>query len=345
MKLTFNTQQEPETAMQKSRGFTLVELLVVIAIIALLIGLLLPALAKARASARTTKDASQINQVHKAMLIYANSDKDNELPTPGKAFPVFYELNGNTYYGRFGQERLNANNTHNLYSMCIAQEYFKPGILIGPTEVNEIVVADNDYDYTMHNPAQNKFWDPSFTACIDGSTQAHAGSFEGQSGISSWGGQARPSEECNVSYAHLAIHGNDDNGNANLRRTRNWVNYARTGVPVLATRGTYQGDVNNEARYTKNPTLRLHGSEKAWEGNVCFADNHMEYVKGFFPSDYHCQGNGGMVPDNLFHCDAEMANCSGSGFPRDWEGDSWSGMCKRYNANSGCLMVYDRLEN
>ena len=112
---------EPETAMQKSRGFTLVELLVVIAIIALLIGLLLPALAKARASARTTKDASQINQVHKAMQIYANSDKDNELIIPGKVFPNWYTLSGQQYVGRFGTERGEVNNAHNLYSIAIAQ--------------------------------------------------------------------------------------------------------------------------------------------------------------------------------------------------------------------------------
>jgi len=330
-----------EHTTKKPRGFTLVELLVVMAIIALLIGILLPALSKARASARTTKDASQMNQIHKAMLIYANSNKDNELPIPGKSFAVHYELNGNTYYGRFGTERLNVNNTHNLYSMCIAQEYFTPNILIGPTESNDIVIVDQDYDYTMHNPAQNKYWDPSFTAGIDGSTQTHAGAFDGQTGISSWGGQSRPAEQCNTSYAHLAIHGNHKSGHANLRRTRHWVNYAATGIPVMATRGTYRGDVTNEVQYTNSHTLRLHGSERAWEGNVCFADNHMTYVKNFYPSDYNCLRNGGMVPDNLFHCEIELANCSGPGFPRYWEGDSWTGICTNYSPSSGSIMIYD----
>ncbi|MCP4834840.1 MAG: prepilin-type N-terminal cleavage/methylation domain-containing protein, partial [Phycisphaera sp.] len=71
--------------MRKRQGFTLVELLVVIAIIALLIGLLLPALAKAQASARTVKDANNLAQVHKAMLIFSQSDAGADyLPMPGR---------------------------------------------------------------------------------------------------------------------------------------------------------------------------------------------------------------------------------------------------------------------
>jgi prepilin-type N-terminal cleavage/methylation domain-containing protein len=338
MKLTFNTQMQPETAMQKSRGFTLVELLVVIAIIALLIGLLLPALAKARASARTTKDGSQMNQVHKAMLIYANSDKDNELPIPGKYFPNWYELSGNTYYGRFGSERPGVNNTHNLYAMCIAQDYFKPSILIGPTECNDIVMRDDDYDYDMYQPAQRTYWDPAFSAAINGSPSA-------DTDLGSWGGGTRPEDECNTSYAHLAIHANDSSGHANLRRTRYWVNYARTGVPVFTTRGTSNGNDSDENRYSRSPTLRLHGPDKQWEGNVCYADSHTSYKKSFYASDYHCQGNGGMVPDNMFTYD--MENCSGNGFPKGYEGDAWCGMCnKAMGASSsiGSLMVTDDLE-
>ncbi len=65
------------------RGFTLVELLVVVAIIALLVGLLLPALAKAMASARTVKDSAQIKNVHQAMLAKAQSNKSQKMPIPG----------------------------------------------------------------------------------------------------------------------------------------------------------------------------------------------------------------------------------------------------------------------
>jgi len=64
------------------RGFTLVELLVVISIIALLLGILLPALGKARSAAWRSVSAANLRQFSIAMQAYANDYKRGILGAP-----------------------------------------------------------------------------------------------------------------------------------------------------------------------------------------------------------------------------------------------------------------------
>lgn len=66
--------------MRKDRGFTLVELLIVIGIIAVLISLLLPALNAARTASRTVSCLSNLKQIGTGILAYAHDGQRGALP-------------------------------------------------------------------------------------------------------------------------------------------------------------------------------------------------------------------------------------------------------------------------
>ena len=65
-------------ASKLQRGFTVIELLVVVSIIALLIGILLPAIGKARDNAKVTQSKANLRQLGEAAAMYAADWNDRQ---------------------------------------------------------------------------------------------------------------------------------------------------------------------------------------------------------------------------------------------------------------------------
>lgn len=120
--------------MKRSRAFTLVELLVVIALIAMLASLLLPALARAKEKAKVTRVHAELYGVGLALEMYAD-DHEGQLP-PVRAncntdlathwcqFPV--ELAEEGYLAR-GDQPGRAANLEDVFNPGHTYKYATPG--------------------------------------------------------------------------------------------------------------------------------------------------------------------------------------------------------------------------
>lgn len=132
--------------MQKNRGFTIIELLVVVSIIALLVGILLPAIGKARDQAQLTKSQANMKQIGTAAATYGAEWADRQVTWVNDNF-ARYGANGIAAVGGY-----NAAVGYDHPPMILG--YGQGGIwgfFVGPdfgTAGNYIVLVPADFDST-----------------------------------------------------------------------------------------------------------------------------------------------------------------------------------------------------
>ena len=291
--------------MKRTHGFTLVELLVVMAIIALLIGLLLPALAKARAQAMLTKDSAQIKQIHTSWVVFSR-ELDGALPTPGLIDRLEDPLLGEVP-GR-GPEDQEANWTGPLFSVCIMRHYFTPQLAVAPHEPSGNVLTMDNYNYDAYQPLG-----PNID-CPDGNTD-HSDSY--------WDCKFAVNLDSlsNTSYAHMPIAGE--------RKKRHWKDTLDSTMGMIGTRGVENGDYNDEQLYYRSVTLEIHGGHKEWVGIVAFNDNHVERLDTFVPEHLNYNLGNTAYADNIFKDDTGDTM---GGYGTDGGFDIW-------------LVIYDAIDD
>ena len=137
------------------RGFTLVELLVVVAIIALLLSILLPALGKAKELARGAVCMSQIKQIASAQFMYCSDWKDFIAPGAINAYWEKSGVNGAPYniHGRFSDAAFLGEYLNNPDDKPYGRNARLPGtrsVFYCPSNKIERNVKDNNQSYLAY---------------------------------------------------------------------------------------------------------------------------------------------------------------------------------------------------
>ncbi|MDP7070646.1 MAG: prepilin-type N-terminal cleavage/methylation domain-containing protein [Phycisphaerales bacterium] len=290
-----------------NRGFTIIELMIVVAIIGLLMALLLPALSSALRNARAAHDKSVLKGIGMATANSAEDFGDRYIRPSLVARCHYWRRSKNYGYvpGK-GLEGEPWDSTESLYSVLIMKDYLMPDTVVSPVDTNAYLLAkggdgSTPYDYNAWFPGDPSlkvqdeptgYWDTTFSCQLD------------------------DEEYDNASYANQTLVGR--------RAAKKWRGGATTIIPMYSTRGTtgeaddstfeshLAGDggvaSHDDPGYKYSPTLEHVGPTNSWNGHVYTSDGKVAVVDDYLHFKHYAGGesSGGYLapqPDNMFECE------------------------------------------
>ena len=159
---------------RKKIGFTLVELLVVMAIISILAAMLLPALSRARAQARAAACRSNMKQIGYAYGMY-QTDYDEFFPTSNN---VSFQMDANGWEALWNAGVIEDVNTYILPIQVLAHgNYLNEGWRDNRDRIADTICrCPSDRAATQHIPDMNNFADCRYAHCAGGLTVSYCAS-------------------------------------------------------------------------------------------------------------------------------------------------------------------------